>query len=109
MTMLDILEVGLQFGVAGLELAAALVIVAAAARALWGFASSWLRGIEVHETRLRFGRALLLALDFAIGADILRVAVVATLEAAAVAGLVVLVRVVLTFALVYELRASRSA
>lgn len=57
--------------------------------------------------RQRFGRHLLLALDFAIGSDVLKVAVAPTLEAAAIAALVVLVRVVLTFALEHELKGAR--
>jgi uncharacterized membrane protein len=94
--------------VIGLEAAAALVILVAGVKALLGFLARTLRPTDEHAAhrplRHEFGRSLLLALDFTIGSDMLRVALAPTLDGVLVAGLVVLVRTVLTLVLEYELR-----
>ncbi len=113
-------RVGIGVAVIALEGAAALVILVAAGRALLrfvaGLLAGWRRqGADDPQTRLRleFGRSLLLALDFAIGSDVLKVAVAPSFQAVGIIGVVVLVRVVLTFVLEHELdketRAGRPA
>lgn len=94
--------------VLGLEAAAALVILVAGVKALLGFLARTLRpgdGHAAHRSlRQDFGRSLLLALDFTIGSDMLKVALAPTFEGVAIAGLVVAVRTALTLVLGYELR-----
>lgn len=93
--------------VMGLEAAAALVILAAAVRALLRFARRELReGGRPGAGSIRgdFGRSLLLGLDFAIGSDVLKVAVAPTYEQVSITALVVVVRAILTFVLQYEVR-----
>lgn len=91
-----------------LELAAAMIIAVAALRAFWQFARAFPRHNDdqrfAHDLRHRFGRSLLLALDFAIGSDVLAVATAPSLDRVIVAGLVVLARVILTLTLEHELR-----
>ena len=103
-------EVILGAAVVVLEVATAIVILWAAAGALLGYAARKVRrptrGTE--DVRERFGSSLLLALDFAIGSDVLRVAIVPTFEAAGTIGITVLVRVVLTFVLEREVAGSRT-
>ena len=95
--------------VTALELAAALIIVWAAARALAGYVRRTLSRPPrpTEDLRQTFGSSLLLALDFTIGSDVLKVAAIPTLEVAATIALTVLVRVVLTFVLERELRGVR--
>lgn len=88
--------------VLALEVATALVIVYAAARTLWRLVRS--KGHARLDIRHSFGRMLLLALDFAIASDVIRVAIAPTLRAVGVAALAVLVRVILTFVLERELK-----
>ena len=94
--------------VVALEAAAALVILIAGAKAFWGFLARTVRRAEgraAHRPlRHDFGRSLLLALDFAIGSDVLRVALAPSFQGVAIAGLVVLVRTVLTLVLEFEMR-----
>ena len=101
-------EAALGAVIVGLEAAAALVILVAGARALFGFLARTVARSEGHSAhrplRHEFGRSLLLALDFTIGSDMLRVALAPTFEAVAIAGLVVIVRTVLTLVLEYELK-----
>lgn len=86
-----------------LEVATAAIILHAAVRALLHL--TFLKsGHARHPVRQDFGRALLLALDFAIGGDVVRVALTPTLTGAATAGLVILARVILTFVLEHELK-----
>lgn len=114
-------EAAFRAGIGGivlaLEAAAAFIILVAAAKAfaryLLGLASRWRpRGEVPPKTalRLEFGRSLLLALDFAIGSDVLKVAVAPSFQAVAIVAGVVVVRVVLTFVLEHELdKAGRQA
>lgn len=96
---------GIEAVVLFLEVAAALVILVAALFALAQYARQLIhRDTTGVAVRYRFGKNLLLALDFAIGADVLKVAYVPTLQAAITVGIVVLVRVILTFALERELQ-----
>lgn len=95
----------------GLEAAAALVILVAGARAIFAYARRLLGRGDARRRGVReaFGGSLLLALDFTIGSDVLKVAQVPDLDRVLVIALVVLVRVVLTFALEYEMKEERRA
>ena len=96
----------MTFVVEILEVAAAAVIIGAAARALVRFANALWRGIRgadssassagPYAVHLEFGRALLLALDFTIGSDVLKLAITPTLQDVSIAAVVVGVRAVLT-------------
>lgn len=98
-------EAILEFAVVALEMAAAAVILVSAAWALAQWAAARFHGTGA--LRRRFGRSLLLALDIAIGADVLKVALVPTLLAAMTIGITVLVRVVLAVVLAWEIRSDR--
>jgi uncharacterized membrane protein len=106
-----VLDASVGAVVVGLEAAAALVILVAGVRALLGFLVRTLRPGTDHAAhrplRHEFGRSLLLALDFTIGSDMLKVALAPTFEGVAIAGLVVTVRTVLTLVLEYELGKER--
>lgn len=102
------IETGIGAAVLALEAAAALVILLAGGRALLAFLSRVLHHKPTREEeRRRFARALLLALDFTIGSDVLKIAIRPTLDSVLLIGLVVLVRAVLTLVLEFELRRSR--
>lgn len=103
--------------VAALEVAAAVVIVGAASRALYRFGKAVLARALDTGTRasaagplaihLEFGRFLLLALDFTIGSDVLKLSITPTFQDVSIAAAVVGVRVVLTLLLRYELSKTR--
>jgi uncharacterized membrane protein len=82
-----------------LELGALAVIVGGGAWALAKLA----RRRDLRGARQAFSQALLFALDFTIGADILKVAAAPDLATVAVVGAVVAVRIALTFALLWEI------
>lgn len=91
-----------------LEVAAAFVIAFAALRAFLAFLPASVRrdhdeGRTMLPLRHRFGRSLLLGLDFAIGSDILKTAIAPTMDGVLVTGLVVVIRTVLTLVLEHEL------
>lgn len=97
-------ELAIEGAVLALEVAAAIVILFAGARALFSFLAQAVgRGSAVEAEERRFARALLLGLDFTIGSDVLKLAVSPTRDAVIVVGLVVLVRTALTLVLAYEL------
>ena len=100
-----------ELAVIVLETAAALVILVAAGWALMQYlrtAFPKLRSAEPvrlagSPIRMGFGRSLLLALEFTVGATILKVSITPTLQEVSVVAVVVAVRVVLALVLQYEL------
>jgi uncharacterized membrane protein len=64
------------------ELVVAFIIAVAVVRALWAYLAAWLRPTgkrsQLDDIRLTLGRSLALALEFALGADILKTAVAPT-------------------------------
>jgi len=83
-----------------LESASALTILVGAAFAVHRVA--WRR--DVTQARHALSHALLLALDFAIGADLVKVAATPELATVLVVGGIVAIRIALTFVIVWELR-----
>ncbi len=110
-------RVFIEYGAMALEAAAAVIILGAGARALVRYVRNALSRTKDGEVRgltpmgrtihQEFGRSLLLALDFTIGSDVLKVSITSALQDVTVAAVVVGVRVVLTFVLRYELSKAR--
>jgi uncharacterized membrane protein len=88
-----------------LEAGAALVILGGGVWALATLA----RRRGAAEARHQFSYALLLALDFTIGADMLKLAAAPDLSAAALAAGVTGVRIALTLTILLELRPTRDS
>jgi uncharacterized membrane protein len=104
MSPAELLASGASLIALALETVAALVIVAGSVAAI----SVFLRARDPTRARHAMSHILLLALDFTIGADILKsVAAPADASSVAVLGLVVLVRIALTFALRSEVSGFR--
>lgn len=103
------LELLVGYLAAGAEIAAALVIGAGVARAVWQFAR---RSFSRHDTdvdategsRLQLGRMLALGLEFTLASDILRTAVAPTREDILTLGTIVLLRTLLNIFLEREIR-----
>lgn len=101
MTATDLLFAGIGFIILALEGVAALLIVGGGAAAI----GVLVRGRDAAHARHAMSDMLLLALDFTIGADILKgVAAPPDFASVGVVAVVVLIRIVLTFALQRELR-----
>lgn len=101
MSATDLFLAGIGFIILALEAVAALLIVGGAAAAI----SVLVRGRDPARARHAMSHMLLLALDFTIGADILKgVATPRDLASVEVVAVVVLIRIGLTFALQRELR-----
>lgn len=100
-----------------LDGAAAVVIISAAVKAMYRFVRAVSVAAQSGEAKssaaapanihLEFGRFLLLALDFTIGSDVLKLSLTPTLQDVSVAAVVVGIRVVLTLLLRYELSKTR--
>jgi uncharacterized membrane protein len=101
MTAAELFSAGIGVIILALEGVAALLIVGGGAAALAVLA----RGRDATSARHAMSQMLLLALDFTIGADILKgIATPQDLQAVAVVAVVVVIRIGLTFALQRELR-----
>ena len=90
------------------EAAAAIVIGIASLRALWGYFVNVLRpgdaAVPKDEIRLSLGRSLALALEFALGADILKTAVAPTWNDIGQLAAIAVLRTALNFFLERELQ-----
>jgi uncharacterized membrane protein len=100
LTMLEGFDAALGAAVATLEAASTLTILAGAGLAMVALARR--RGIT--EARHALSNGILLALDFAIGAVIVKVAANPELSTVYVVGGVVAIRIALTLVIVWELR-----
>ena len=95
--------------VAGVEIAAALVIGVAAFRGIVAYLGQLVRrssapADSIESIRLRLGRVLALGLEFTIASDILRTAVAPTRQDIMNLGAIVLLRTLLNFFLEREIR-----
>lgn len=90
------------------EAASALVIGIASLRALWGYLVDVARGqasaVPKEEIRLSLGRTLALALEFQLGADILKTAVAPTWQDVELLAAIAAIRTILNYFLEKELR-----
>jgi uncharacterized membrane protein len=100
LTLLEFFHAALGAAASVLEAASALTILSGAGLAVLTVARR--RGIT--EARHAASNAILLALDFAIGADIIKVAADPELSTVLVVGGVVAIRIALTLVIVWELR-----
>ena len=98
----------IDFAALAIELIAVLIIVITIVYALVRYMIQSIRTSEVEshyqDLKVRLGKALLLGLEILVAADIIRtVALEATLESVLVLGLLVLIRILLSWALVVEI------
>ena len=100
MTAFEVFQLALTAAVSALEAASTLTILGGAGLAFVTLARR--RGIT--EARHTLSNAILLALDFAIGADIIKVAANPELSTVLVVGGVVAIRIALTLVIIWELR-----
>ncbi len=100
LTALDVFHAALGAAVAVLEAASTLTILGGAGLAILALVRR--RGIT--QARHALSDAILLALDFAIGADIVKVAANPELSTVFLVGGVVAIRISLTLIIVWELR-----
>jgi uncharacterized membrane protein len=96
-------EAALNAIVLGLETLAAVAIVVGVGLLAYGL----FRRERPGHVRQRFANALMLALDFTIGADLLKVAIAPDLRSVAVVGGVVAIRIAMSLALLWEMRQER--
>lgn len=105
MTAVEIFQIALTAAVWALEAASTLTILGGAVTAIVMLARR--RGIT--QARHALSNTILLALDFAIGADIVKVAANPELSTVLVVGGVVAIRIALTLVIVWELRREPAA
>lgn len=90
-----------------IEVVAGLLLVAAVIQGLWLLARAVGTGHldeEIRRIRLRFGRGVVLALEFLVAADVLSTIIAPTIERVALVGAIVVLRTVLAVAVEWELR-----
>jgi uncharacterized membrane protein len=96
----DAFRSALEWAAVALESASAVTILGGAATAVYHVA----RRLDVSRARHSLSHALLLALDFAIGADVIKVAATPELATVLVVGGIVAIRIALTLTIGWELR-----
>ena len=111
--MSDVLKILVQYTAYAAEGASALIIIIGGTQALWIYLrrtlSKDLVMQEIKLSRLKLGHALSLALEFLIGADILKTAVAPSWNEIGQLAAIVAIRTVLNFFLTWELKFEEAA
>ncbi|MBQ4612174.1 MAG: DUF1622 domain-containing protein [Clostridia bacterium] len=90
-----------------LELVGVLIIIIGSARALWRLISC-LRKKQPFHVVVDLGKALSLALEFKMGAEIIKTVIVHNLEELAILGVVIVIRALLAFIVHWEVRMEKN-
>lgn len=90
-----------------LELVGVLIIIIGSARALWRLVAC-LRKKQPFHVVVDLGKALSLALEFKMGAEIIKTVIVHNLEELAILGVVIIIRALLAFIVHWEIRMEKN-
>ena len=99
----DVLHSLADLSASTLELIGILIIIIGSCRALVRLAKSVLKKQPVHVV-VDLGKALSLALEFKMGAEIIKTVIIHNLEELAILGVVIVIRALLAFIIHWELR-----
>ena len=86
-----------------LEMIGIIIIIIGSFRALWRLVQSMLKKQPFHVV-IDLGKALSLALEFKMGAEIIKTVIIHNLEELAILGAVILIRALLAFIIHWEIR-----
>ena len=92
-----------EFAASSLELVGILIIVIGSFRALVRLAQCMIRKHPFHVV-VDLGKALSLALEFKMGAEIIKTVIIHNLEELAILGVVIVIRALLAFIIHWEIR-----
>ncbi len=99
----DVLYALAEIAASTLELVGILTIIIGSTRALLHLASNLLKKGRFH-VAMDLGKALSLALEFKMGAEIIKTVVIHTLEELAILGVVILLRALMAVIIHWEIR-----
>jgi len=99
----DILYILAEFAACTLELIGIIIIVIGSGRALVRLIQCLVKKYPFHVV-VDLGKALSLALEFKMGAEIIKTVVIHNLEELAILGVVILIRALLAFIIHWEMR-----
>ncbi|MDJ0763610.1 MAG: DUF1622 domain-containing protein [Myxococcota bacterium] len=104
----DIVKIVAEYAAYFAEVAAAFVIVIGSIQAIWIFMITLYKNKDdftgLTKSRLRLGHSLSLGLGFLVGADVVKSAVMPTWESLGQLGAVVVIRVILTYFLMKDIK-----
>lgn len=86
-----------------LEMIGIIIIIIGSFRALWRLVQSMLKKQPFHVV-IDLGKALSLALEFKMGAEIIKTVIIHNLEELAILGVVIIIRALLAFIIHWEIR-----
>ena len=99
----DVLYILAEIAASSLELIGILIIIIGSCRALVRLAGCLFRKQQFHVV-VDLGKALSLALEFKMGAEIIKTVIIHNLEELAILGVVILIRALLAFIIHWEMR-----
>ena len=102
----EILYILAEFAASSLELVGILIIVIGSCRALVRLFNCLIKKLPFHVV-IDLGKALSLALEFKMGAEIIKTVVIHNLEELAILGVVILIRALLAFIVHWEIRTEK--
>lgn len=86
-----------------LEMIGIIIIIIGSFRALWRLVQSMIKKQPFHVV-IDLGKALSLALEFKMGAEIIKTVIIHNLEELAILGVVIIIRALLAFIIHWEIR-----
>ena len=99
----EFLYVLAEFAASSLELVGIIIIVVGSFRALLRLFSCLVKKLPFHVV-IDLGKALSLALEFKMGAEIIKTVIIHNLEELAILGVVIVIRALLAFIIHWEIR-----
>ena len=99
----DILYIFAEFAASTLELVGIIIIVVGSFRALVRLFNCVVKKLPFHVV-IDLGKALSLALEFKMGAEIIKTVIIHNLEELAILGVVIVIRALLAFIIHWEIR-----
>lgn len=97
-----------EISAAVLELIGIVIIIAGSVHALYLLAKRLIKKRHFH-VATDLGRALALALEFKMGAEIIKTVIIHNLEELAILGIVIVIRALLAFIIHWEIRLDRES
>ena len=97
-----------EIGAASLELIGIIIIVIGSFRALWRLIGCMFKKMPLHVV-VDLGNALALALEFKMGAEIIKTVIIHNLEELIILGVVIIIRALLAFIIHWEIQTEKKS
>lgn len=108
MEQLELLDIVLPFIITILEIMGTIIIIIAALKSFLDYCKNF-SNPKYEEIKLNLAKALALALEFKLGAEILKTVLIRSMEEIYILAAIILLRTILTFVIHWEIKSASQA